>query len=308
MKKFIIQYIWIFIGVLLLDIGYYFFYLPTNLVTGGTMGISIIVKNYLPFSTSIFLYIVDGLLLIIGLIFLGKEFFIKTVYATILSPTIIFVFEHTLDSNFFFKDGMQSSYFVSAFVGGLLSAIGLGICFRNKGTTGGLDVVQKMLNKYLHIPYSLSMYVTDIVIVLLGGFFITEGKTYDIEMVVFGCLTVVGVGYVVDLIALNAKSRRTVYIITSKPLEIKQMIYDKIDRGVTRCDVFGGYTNNPYTMLICTMDRNETYRICDYIKTIDGDAFTFICETKEVSGNYEGIGDIMRKKDYKGRKDRENKE
>lgn len=302
MKKIITQYLWIFIGVLLLDIGYYFFYLPTNLVTGGTMGISIIVKDYLPFSTSIFLYIVDGLLLLIGLILLGKEFFIKTVYATILSPTIIFVFEHTMRSDFFINENMESPYFVGAFAGGLLSAVGLGICFRNKGTTGGLDVVQKILAKYCHVPYSISMYVTDLVIVIIGGFFITKGVTYDIEMVIFGCLVVIGVGYIVDYIALNAKSRRTVYIVTTHSEEIKQMIYEKIDRGVTECKVNGGYTGQDFIMLICTMDKNESYRICEYVKTIDEEAFTFITQTKEVGGNYEGISELRRRKDNKSKR------
>ena len=294
MKKHIIQYIWIFIGVLLLDIGYYFFYLPSNLVTGGTMGIAVIVRKFLPFNTSIFLYIVDGILLLIGLIFLGKEFFIKTVFATIVSPTIIFIFENTLDSNFFFKNTMQSSYFVAAFAGGTLSALGLGLCFRYKGSTGGMDVIQQILSKYFHVPYSIAMYATDIVIVLIGGFFVTKGVAYDIEMVIFGVLAVVGVGFVVDYIALNAKSRRTVYIITTYPIEIKEMIYEKIDRGVTICDVKGGYTETPKTMIICTMDKSETYRINEYISEIDKNAFTFITQTKEVSGNYEGISDFRR--------------
>lgn len=293
MKKHIIQLVWIFLGVLLLDIGYFFFFLPTNLVIGGTMGIAIIVEKYLPFSTSIFLYIIDGILLIIGLIFLGKEFFTKTIFATLVSPSIILIFETFCDSNFFFKDSMQSSYFVAMVAGGLLTALGLGLCFRNNGTTGGMDVIQKILSKYLHIPYSITMYLSDVIIIFIGGLFISS-KVYDIEMVIYGVICVIGIGFVVDFVALNAKSRRTAYIITTKPLEMKNMIYEKIDRGLTICDVKGGYTNESKTMIICTMDKSEAYRISEYVKQVDEEAFTFITQTKEVAGNYEGINSFKR--------------
>lgn len=278
-------------------VGYYFFFRPTNLVNGGTTGISIIVKDILPIPTWVFLYIVDGILLIIGLIILGKEFFFKTLVATITFPAIEGIFEQLFDSDFFFKDNaVQSKYFIACIVGALFLGVGLGICFRNNGTTGGLDVVQKAMTKYLHIPYSLSLYITDSIIVFIGGFFVSN-KAYDLEMVVFGILNIIIVGYIVDYVASNAKSRRTAYIITAKPQEIKEMLYAKVDRGVTLCDVKGGWTDNDLTMVICTMDKSESYRVSEWIKEVDRDAFTFITQTKEVSGNYAGIESIRRKRD-----------
>ncbi|MGM9971874.1 MAG: YitT family protein [Anaeroplasmataceae bacterium] len=294
MKKHIIQSLWIVFGVLLMVIAYYFFYKPTNLVNGGTTGISIIVKDYIPIPTWAFLYIVDGILLLIGLFILGREFFYKTVIATITFPAIEGIFEKLFDSNFFFRSGeVQSKYFVACVVGALFLGVGLGICFRNNGTTGGMDVVQKALTKYFHIPYSVSIYCTDTIIILIGGFFSSSGA-YDIEMVVYGIINVIAVGYIVDFIASNAKSRRTAYIITTKPLEIRDMIYNKIDRGVTFCDVRGGYTEEEKTMVICTLDKNESYRLSEWVKEVDQKAFTFITQTKEVAGNYEGIESLRR--------------
>ncbi len=296
MKKLIKQFLFITLGVILMDIAYYFFYLPTNLVTGGTMGLAIILKPFLPFSPSIFLYIIDIILLIIGLFLLGKGFFLRTCYATLLSPTIIFLFERFLNSNFFRLDKAQTPYLVASLAGGVLTAIGLGLCFRNHGTTGGIDVVQKILSKYCHIPYSYTMYMTDVVIIAIGGFFVTSGLHYDVEMVIYGTLTVIGIGYVVDKIALNAKNRRTAYIITSKYDEMKKLIYDTIDRGVTICDVEGGYTGDNLKMIICTMDKREAYILSELVEAIDNRAFTFITETKEVVGNYEGLSDFRRKR------------
>lgn len=289
MKRKIKTFIGITIGVLLISIAYYFFLEPVNLVTGGVTGLMILFKPILPFEPSVLMYILNISLLIIGLFTLGKDFFLKTCYASVLSPTIILIFEKTLSSDLILKGVNESNwYFISAIVSCVLMAVGLGICFRLNATTGGMDVVQKMMTKYLHIPYSKTMYLTDMVIIFVSGFFIkSTNSIYGIEGVVFGILVVYGIGFIVDYIALDAKSRRTAYIITSKPKEMKDMIFTRTKRGVTECDVRGGYTNNDLVMLICTLDNQEAYKLKDYIHEIDKDAFTFMSQTKEVIGEYD---------------------
>ena len=195
---------------------------------------------------------------------------LKTIYASIMSPTFIMIFEFTIDTDVFLKAvNPANHYFISMIAGGLLTALGLGICFRNNATTGGMDIVQKILAKYLHIPYSKTMYLTDWAIIIISGFFINKGSSfYGIEGVIYGSLCVIIIGYVVDAIALNAKTRKTAYIITSKPAEMKQMIFDLVGRGVTESDVRGGYTGNNMVMLICTLEKSEAYKhgyktICD---------------------------------------------
>lgn len=289
MKRKIKTFIGITIGVLLISIAYYFFLEPVNLVTGGVTGLMILLKPILPFEPSVLMYILNISLLIIGLFTLGKDFFLKTCYASVLSPTIILIFEKTLSSDLILKGVNEANwYFISAIVSCVLMAVGLGICFRLNATTGGMDVVQKMMTKYLHIPYSKTMYLTDMVIIFVSGFFIkSTNSIYGIEGVVFGILVVYGIGFIVDYIALDAKSRRTAYIITSKPKEMKDMIFTRTKRGVTECDVRGGYTNNDLVMLICTLDNQEAYKLRDYIHEIDKDAFTFMSQTKEVIGEYD---------------------
>ncbi len=289
MKRKIKTFIGITIGVLLISIAYYFFLEPVNLVTGGVTGLMILFKPILPFEPSVLMYILNISLLIIGLFTLGKDFFLKTCYASVLSPTIILIFEKTLSSDLILKGVNEANwYFISAIVSCVLMAVGLGICFRLNATTGGMDVVQKMMTKYLHIPYSKTMYLTDMVIIFVSGFFIkSTNSIYGIEGVVFGILVVYGIGFIVDYIALDAKSRRTAYIITSKPKEMKDMIFTRTKRGVTECDVRGGYTNNDLVMLICTLDNQEAYKLKDYIHEIDKDAFTFMSQTKEVIGEYD---------------------
>lgn len=287
-KKKLIQFLEITFGIFLLSVAYYFFLDPSKLITGGITGITIMVKDYLPFPPSVFMYICNFALLAIGFFLLGKEFALKTIYASIMSPTFIMIFEFTIDTDVFLKAvNPANHYFISMIAGGLLTALGLGICFRNNATTGGMDIVQKILAKYLHIPYSKTMYLTDWAIIIISGFFINKGSSfYGIEGVIYGSLCVIIIGYVVDAIALNAKTRKTAYIITSKPAEMKQMIFDLVGRGVTESDVRGGYTGNNMVMLICTLEKSEAYKIRDRIHEIDSGAFTFMSQTKEVVGDY----------------------
>lgn len=276
------------IGVLLISISYYFFLEPTKLVTGGVTGLMILFEPIIPFSPSIFMLIINIVLLILGLFLLGRDFFLKTVYASLASPVVIFILEKTSDP-YIFLNGINESnwYLISMLVSSVFTAIGLGICFRCNATTGGMDIVQKIMTKYLHIPYSKTMYFTDWVIILISGFFIKENTIYGVEGVVFGLIAVYLIGFIVDYIALNAKSRRTAYIITSKPEEMKEMIYKEVKRGVTQTNVKGGYTGQDLVMLICTLDNNEAYKLNDKIHQIDEHAFTFMSQTKEVIGEYD---------------------
>lgn len=292
MKRFF-QYIQISIGVIVLNIGFFFFLEPTGIVTGGVLGISILLEPFFNqigswFTTSVFLYISNIITLIIGGIFLGKDFFIKTIYASILSPTIILILEHTTSPNFFLDYVSNQGYYVIALIcGTILSGIGIGIAIKNNGSTGGIDVIQKIMSKYMHIPMSKTIYLTDWVIVFISGFHFLGGFFYDIELVIYGSISVVVSSYIIDRIVLNAKTKRTAYIITDKPEEIRDMIYHLFSRGVTFCNVEGAYSKKEKIMVICTLDKNEAYRLKDMIQRVDSLAFTFITLCQEVVGEYE---------------------
>ena len=295
------QYFNITLGVLILDFGFYFFFEPINLVSGGMMGLAQIFAPIYSklswFTPSIFLYVANTICLIVGLVFLGREFFIKTIYATLASPTFLLVFENTCDQRFFMQniDSTVGRYIVATICGSACVGFGIGIAMKYHGSTGGMDVIQKLFSKIFKVPLSKTMYFTDAVIVIFSGFILRDidgsslGYTYnfEIEPVLYGILTVVITSYIIDTIVLNAKSRRTVYVITDHPIEIRDMIYKTFDRGVTFNSVTGAYTGSEKTMVICTMDKIEAYKIRDLIMPIDEKAFTFITSCKEVLGEYE---------------------
>jgi len=305
-KKRAIQYLWISLGVILMDLGFFFFFDPTGIVAGGVTGLAIVLKplwaNSTWFSTSIFLYVAEVICLLLGLLFLGKDFFLKTVYAALLSPTVIFIFERIgLNSNYFmdqFKVVVEgqvfvrdNNYIIALICGALLTGFGVGLAIKNNGSTGGMDVIQKIISKYAKIPISQALIFTDWGVVILSGLrFIDGGCVYCIEFVVYGILALIAEGYIIDVLALGIKPRRTVYVISERPQEIKELIYETLDRGVTFSHVYGAYTNKERTMVICTMDKNEAYRIVGLISDLDPKAFTFVTSCKEVRGQYDKRG------------------
>ena len=294
-KKFLKQYLMITFGVILLNLAFFFFLEPASIVTGGMMGIAIIIEPMLKnigtwFTSSIFLYIVNGICLVLGLIFLGKDFFLKTIYASVVQPSILFIFERTMDPNFFYKTITDTNQgFICLICASILSGVGIGIAVKYNGSTGGMDVVQKIISKYCKVPISTTMYVTDAIVVLFAGFAFNP-FSYNIERVVLGVSGVIAAGFIVDVVALSLKPRRTMYVITKNPELIKNLIYENLDRGVTFNRVIGGYTGDEQVMVICTMDKNEAYRMTSIVTDADPKAFTFVTSCKEVKGEYDKRG------------------
>lgn len=262
-------------GVTLLSLGFYFFLLPLGLVIGGVMGVAVILKDTIP--VSIFMYIANTVLLFIGLIFLGKKFFIKTIYATLLSPSIIFVLELLIPNDYFMKFMTESPLLIGALFGGLFVGVGLGVVVRNNATTGGIDIVQRIMNKLLHIPFSTAMYLTDGIIIFIA-------MLIDFQLGLYAVASMILSAILVDRFAIEGKSGYTVFIVTDFPRAIQDKIYEKIDRGITKVKVVGGYSNQEKEMIICTVERRELYYFKVVIKESDPKAFTFVTKTKEAIG------------------------
>ena len=285
----------IFVGVLCIAVAYYFLFLPLNIVIGGVTGVTIIFSKVFSeefFSSSILIFVLNMIFLGIGLIFLGKEFFLKTLFGSILLPIVIGLFEvinippdilFSIDKNVLNVATTEMNYIskiiLAVLLGSILTGIGLGLCFRVNATTGGMDIVQKIFAKYLHIPYSKTVYITDGIVVVVALI------VFGVEMTLYNLISIYLIGIFVDLIHIGGASRRTVFILSKKNEEIKKVIIDKLVRGVTVVPAIGGYSGDGYEMLICTLSRNESYLLKDLIYDIDPVAFTFFVSAKEVYGD-----------------------
>lgn len=272
------------LGVFFVSVAFYYLFLPANLVTGGVTGLSIIFKDWFSVNDaimSVFIFIMNGLLLIFGGLILGKEFFFKTIYGTLLLPLLTLLFSLLpIDNNIFLESISNDNYqiIIVSTLGGVLTGIGLGLVFKNNATTGGTDVIQKILYEKLKVPYSAAIYLTDGVIIALGLYFFGVDSTY------FAIIALVISGTVVDKVILSGRAGYTLFIVTNEYHNLKEQIYLKLDRGITKASVVGGYSETERDMIICTITKNQLYHLKSIIFDVDPNAFTFITKTSESVG------------------------
>lgn len=173
----------------------------------------------------------------------------------------------------------ESKLLIAAVSGSILVGSGLGIVFRFGGTTGGMDVLQSIIHKKLHIPYQIIFYFTDGLVVVLSLIFFR-----DIELFIYAVASVFLISIIVDNVSIKGRAGQTIFVITKKPDLIKQAIYDTIDRGCTLIDSEGGFSGHKSKMVICTMRNREVNKMRSVIERIDPEAFTFMTDTKEAVG------------------------
>ncbi|MFA7376749.1 MAG: YitT family protein [Acholeplasmataceae bacterium] len=277
-RNLVIEYFQITLGVILMTLGFYYFLLPMNLVIGGVMGLAVIFQKFI--NPSYFMYIVNIGLLVIGLWLLGKSFFVKTIFGTIASPTIVLILDLLGADQFFIINQFSDSKMLLASISGsILVGFGLGIVFRNNATTGGMDVLQTILHKKFHYPYNVVFYATDGAVILLGLLYFQNAENF-----IYGLAAIFITSYVISNVSIKGRAGQTMFIITKNPELIRDTIYEHIDRGVTIIDAQGGYSKEAKKMLVCTMSQRELNMMRELIEIVDQDAFTFMTQTKEAVG------------------------
>ncbi|HHX79466.1 MAG TPA: YitT family protein [Acholeplasmataceae bacterium] len=278
-KKKIKEWLNIIGGVAMASFAFSFFLSPKNIVIGGVSGIGIILKNLISgYDPAFTILIINIFLLLLGLLLLGRDFFLKTAFGSILFPLFIGLFE------FIYArikiDVTELDMVLIVLFSALIMGVGLGIVVRNGGTTGGSEVIQKVFFRFFHMPYSVSLYIIDGLIITLGlAVGISDLQTF-LYAIVFTYLS----GVVVDTIVFAGFNKRAVYIISAKHEEIKNVILHNFERGVTSIKVVGEYSKNERTLLLCVLPSIEYFRLRNIVEEIDKNAFFFAVRASEVRG------------------------
>lgn len=296
-KKNLKEFFFINLGVLLMAAAYSLLLDPNNIVIGGVGGLATILKDVTGFSSSLFILILNGVLLIIALIFVDRAFFLKTIYASLIYPVYSYLcellYKNVLsnsipnilkfqeDTSITFDKNIASAgaYLVVVLFGAVITGFGLGLAIRNGSSTGGVDIIQKILLKYCKIPFSVSLIIIDGSIVLASGIYFQ-----NIFVILYGAIFIFVSGYVMDSIIFSGFNARCVNIVTTKPEEIKEQIFAILGRGITIISAKGGYTGQDKTILVCVMHNQEFYKMKEIIRTIDEKAFIYITRASEVHG------------------------
>lgn len=275
------RYLMISIGIIFMALGFHYFILPANLVIGGVTGLGLIFNSvFKNVPISLIVFILNLFLLILGLVFLGKKLFLRSIYGSLLFPFVLFIFETILPIL-----DINSDLFLTVVFGGILIGIGFGLVIKYGGTSGGTDIPIKILNKKLKLPLSLSLYSIDGLIILIGV--IVFYSQFGISAGLYALITMFISGKAADMVIVGGNSKKAVQIITDFPKEIKTAIYELVSRGVTEIDIKGGYSNNDKTMLVTVITKQEYYIIRNIIARIDANAFVYVTPATEIHGDFE---------------------
>ena len=306
-KKHIKDFLTINLGVFLMAMAYSILIDRNKLVIGGVGGIATILSNAitgLKINSSFIILIINVVLLLIALIFVGKKFFLKTLYTSLIYPVYVFMFEKIIlllqdvvpDLSLTKEELaiklsdialgqnaanaiMAGSYLLVIIFCAVISGFGLGLALKKGASTGGVDIIQQILLDRFKIPFSISLLMIDGTIVTVAAIYFK-----DFFMILYGFLFIYLSGVVLDAIVFSGFNSRAVYIITSDPEAVKNKIYSVLERGVTEIYSRGGYRQEDKKMLVCVMSNNEFYKMKTLILEIDKRAFIFVARVSEVHG------------------------
>ena len=262
------------IGCFIVSLAYNIFIAPNNLVPGGVGGIAIIINNLFNIPNSTVIMILNIFLLIASLILLGKDKTKATVLGSILFPIFIKLTEHV---NVWLQID-TSQVLLSAIFGGIIYGFGAGLVFKAGFTTGGTDIINQIISKYLKKSMGQSMLVSDGLIVLSSGLF------FGMNSMMYSILILYIISLISDRVVLGISDSKAFFIITNKDEEIREYILKKLGHGVTIFKARGGYKRKDENMLMTVLPTKDYYQLKEGIKKIDKNAFYIITDTYEVFG------------------------
>ena len=275
---------WLFInlGVLLMAIGIYFFKAPNSFATGGVSGVAIILANVLPVLTqSVYMMIINVLLLIVGVIVLGKECGILTIYCSLMLSLENWLFETLVP----LSAPLTSYPLLELVYAVLLTGVGSAIIFKCRASSGGTDIVALVLKKYTSMNVGTALLCTDFLIAAMTFIrFGEQGIIIDPQTGLFSLLGLFAKVFVVDDIIDSINLCKSFTIITVKPNEINDYILKEIKHGVTVVSAHGAYTGENKTVLMTVCRRSEAIRLRKKVYEIDPSAFVIITKTSEIMG------------------------
>ena len=260
-------------GIFLVAVSVVYFFEPNNIAAGGITGLAIVINHYIPFiSIGPLVLMVDAILFIVALIVLGAKFGAKTIYSSFLLSTSMWLMQTFIPIN------ITNDLILATIFGTLISAVGMAIVFNANASTGGTDIIAKILNKFFHIEIGKSLLIVDFLVTLLGA------VTFGINIGLYGLLAVIINGVVIDNIIAGFKTKSEITIISEKNKEISKFILDDLERGCTFIKGIGGFTRKDTSILYTVLDRNEFIKLKNKIKEIDKNAFITVGEVHEVMG------------------------
>lgn len=250
----------------------YFFLVPSHASVSSISGLGIVLSNFIPLPLSAITMILNVVLLIIGFFTCGKEFGVKTVYTSVALPVFLGIFERIFPD----YESLTGSQELDVLCYILVVSVGLSILFNRNASSGGLDIVAKIMNKYLHMELGKAMSLSGMCVAL------SAALVYDKKTVVLSILGTYFNGIVLDHFIFDHDMKRRVCIITEKEEELRRFIIEDLHSGATIYESIGAYNMQKRNEIIAIVDKVEYQKLMNYISREDPHAFITVCTVSDI--------------------------
>ena len=251
------------IAIAIIAVAVYFFLVPSHTSISSMSGLGIVLSNFVPLTLSAITMILNVVLLIIGFFTCGKEFGLKTVYTSVMLPVFLGIFENIFPNTGSITNSQELD--VLCYI--LVVSVGLSILFNRNASSGGLDIVAKIMNKYFHMELGKAMSLSGMCVAL------SAALVYDKKTVVLSVLGTYFNGIVLDHFIFDHNIKRRVCIITKKEEELRQFIVRDLHSGATIYEAIGAYNMEKRNEIITIVDKGEYQKLMKYINQEDPEAF-----------------------------------
>jgi uncharacterized membrane-anchored protein YitT (DUF2179 family) len=272
-RRAIKDYLMISVGTALISAAVYFFMIPANLCPGSAAALAMLIGNVIPVPVSLITLVLNMSLLVVGYFLIGPEFSGRTIYTSVLMPAIMRIYEVAFPE--FVSINQDPVVDMLCYI--LLVGIGLSMIFHSNASSGGLDIIAKLMNKYLRIEMGKAVAIPSMVVALSSIFF------YDLKSVILSIIGTYFSGIMVDYFIFGMSIKRRVCILSSKTDEIVEFILHDLHSGASLYPVEGAYDKTPRTEIVAIVDRTEYTRLMSYLQKIDPKAFVTVYSVNEVS-------------------------
>ena len=274
-KQYVKQYVLITLSISIMSVGVYFFKFPNNFVFGGVTGTAALVAKLTPMSASAFSSAANLVLLVVGLIFLGKEFAMTTGYATFVMSVELMVFDKLCPLSGPLSDQpMLDLLFAIA-----LPAIASALLFNVGASSGGTDIIALIVEKYTHIhSIAVALFITDLFMVIAACF------VFDLYTALYSFVGLTVKSLVIDAVLEKIKMCKAILIVCDEKKPICDFVMRKLMRGATYTPCFGAYTDKPHYIIYTTLTRHEANQLQEFIHKEHLNAFMSMLSTTEVFG------------------------
>lgn len=269
------NYALITVSIFIMAVGVYFFKFPYNFTFGGVTGFAVVVAEILPITAGNFTFVANMILLLIGFIFLGKEFALKTTYASTLLSLLLMLFEKIYPMS----QPLTDQPILELIFAIALPAVGSALLFNIGASSGGTDVIAMLLKKYTRVQeIGVALFISDLVMILVAIF------VFDIKTALFSLVGLVVKSFMIDGIIETIKLRKAVMIVCDDADTISDYITHDLQKGATVSIAYGAYSHSRKYIIFSTMTKGQTVALRHYIRDNNLNAFISVSSTSEVFG------------------------